>query len=259
MNVPPPSGARLPKWVACAALFCLQPRFGGFGGRCRSATAALVFLLCSQAWGSDYGYNKQAERCMVHRPALAIQSSKEIEMLEANSNEAWRPVVGYEGIYSVSDYGKVRREKYAYGHLAGKILNGDWDRFGYHRVVLFRENQGGRGKERCSSHRLVLSAFVGPANGRQCNHKNGIKNDNRLENLEWVTSSENHRHAFDVLGKIVARGATHCHAKLNEDQVRSIRQRCANGEKQSSLAREFRLNHVTVGDIVRRKNWAWLA
>lgn len=70
------------------------------------------------------------------------------------------------------------------------------DKDGYHKVALSTPD----GPQKHMVHRLVLRAFTG-VSGPQCNHKNGVRNDNRLENLEWMTCSENIRHAFRVLGK----------------------------------------------------------
>ena len=67
---------------------------------------------------------------------------------------------------------------------------------GYQQVALFYKGQ----RKDCYIHDLVATAFVeGWREGLEVNHKNGVKSDNRAENLEWVTASENHQHARDVL------------------------------------------------------------
>ena len=102
--------------------------------------------------------------------------------------EIWRDVVGYEGLYQVSNLGNV------YSVRSKKILKPVTLKIGYSTVVF-------PNKTRVYIHRLVAQAFISnPENKREVNHKNGIRNDNRVDNLEWVTPSENIRHCFDVLG-----------------------------------------------------------
>ena len=92
--------------------------------------------------------------------------------------------------YEVSNQGRVRNAH------TGRVLRPRKHNWGYLRVALYYK---GLCKERFV-HNLVATAFVeGWREGLQVNHKNGVKTDNRAENLEWVTSSENHQHAHDVL------------------------------------------------------------
>jgi len=115
------------------------------------------------------------------------------------TTEDWRPVVGYEGLYSVSSLGRVRRDGFSkYGKPPGTILRTGGLRTGgngYLHIDLHR----GQGPKCVSVHLLVLESFVGPRpEGQYANHRNGVKTDNRLDNLEWVTPSRNSQHAYDT-------------------------------------------------------------
>lgn len=117
--------------------------------------------------------------------------------------EIWKHVVGYKGLYEVSNMGRVRRCYDSWrcpSRIAGKVNS-----HGYTRVNLFK-NKIRRVPE--VAH-LVLRAFIGPrSKGKQSSHLNDIKTDNRLENLRWMTPGENMHLAF-VNGRQNNKGKHH--------------------------------------------------
>lgn len=119
--------------------------------------------------------------------------------IESLPSECWNWIPGYRGSYKVSNLGRVMsvaRRSYGRGAvLSTRILRQRIDGWGY--LVLFLSKNG---KSRpFSVHALVAKAFIKEVNKqKQVNHKNGDKKDNLLSNLEWVTPSENLRHAYSI-------------------------------------------------------------
>lgn len=104
-------------------------------------------------------------------------------------NEIWKPTI-YED-YEVSSLGNIRNK-----HTKKILSLFDKNRMGYFRVCLYKDHK----KKRFLVHRLVAEAFISnPNNKPQVNHKDGNKQNNRLENLEWATNSENQLHSYHVL------------------------------------------------------------
>lgn len=123
--------------------------------------------------------------------------------------ETWMPVVGYEGLYEVSDLGRVRsldRKDPLGRRLRGKMLKLRAHPRGYMQTTLTRDGVCVTKK----IHRLVLEAFVGPCpSGMEACHDNGIRDDNRPSNLRWDTPRAN---AADRIAHGTQRGRsqTHC-------------------------------------------------
>lgn len=110
------------------------------------------------------------------------------------NKETWKDVVGYENLYKVSNYGNVFSVK------NNKILRNNNTTVGYLQVTLSKDN-----KQKCFHvHRLVGISFIeNTKNKKQINHIDGNKTNNKIENLEWATASENGLHSNRVLGNTV--------------------------------------------------------
>lgn len=105
--------------------------------------------------------------------------------------EEWKPVVGYEGYYEASSYGNIRSLPRT--TTKGKVLKQHINsRNGYAYVSLSKNNI----RKTRRVHRLIAAAFWGDSPEMQINHKNGVKTDNRLDNLEYCTQSDNMKHAY---------------------------------------------------------------
>lgn len=109
--------------------------------------------------------------------------------------ETWKDIKGYEGLYQVSNFGMVKSLNYN-GTKEEKLLKNKVESSGYIRLCLMKNGK----RKSVLLHRLVAEAFLeNPENKKEVNHKDGNKENNNVDNLEWVTPSENILHRFRVL------------------------------------------------------------
>lgn len=191
--------------------------------------------------------------------------------------EIWKPIIGYEGVYEVSNLGRLRsldrlvRQTNQWGTIMVRRFPGkpiaSRLRNGYPSVTL----TSGLGVERTVAvHRLVAEAFVvrtDPA-ATFVNHINGQKPDVRAVNLEWVTARGNSQHAVatglypwgDRNGSRTKpsrrpRGIVNSQAKLTDEDVKTIRTLRASGMTLQAIASRFPVNFRSIHGIVNRKTW----
>ena len=174
--------------------------------------------------------------------------------MENNIHEIWKDVVGFEGRYQVSNKGRVksldREIKTVNGSYIwkGRLLSASKIKNRYPNVALCNY-----GKPRSYEiHRLVGLAFIeNPLNKRIVNHINGIKNDNRVENLEWVTHQENMAHAIKT-GLINQNGENSVLSKFTKDDIIKIRKRYSEGVSAYRIAKDLGfVCKATIWNIVK--------
>lgn len=175
-------------------------------------------------------------------------------------NEIWKDVIGYEGRYQVSSLGRVKslaRIKYAKNNgiqqVPEKILIGHTERY---RALSLCNGRSPRPK---LVHRLVAQAFIpNPENKPSINHINGIKTDNRVENLEWCTQKENCVHAFKTGLSKPLKGENAPGAKLKTSDVIEIKRLAALGIDDTTIGKQFNVARTAISRIRNRKRWAHL-
>lgn len=167
--------------------------------------------------------------------------------------EEWRRSPSWPS-YEVSSLGRVRRAVAARGARVGQVLAPYIDPKGYCHVGLRRD----RRRVTVKVHHLVLEAFGSPRPSPRhvTRHGPGGPGDNRLENLCWGTYAENESDKLRDGTNCYARGEQVGSAKLTAGQVADIRARYAvGGITHRALAAEYRVEHSTIGRIVRGQKW----
>ena len=168
--------------------------------------------------------------------------------------EVWVGIKDFESSYEISSFGiprslnrlSINRNKVC--NLKGKILK-KVIRNGYEHIMISSGNLRFVKKV----HRLVAEAFIpNPENKRCVNHKDGNKLNNHVSNLEWVTHSENNKHAYDFNLKKPIIGKKVFTCKLYEKEVLEIR---ASNLTAYKLAKLFCVSKSNIASILHRKSW----
>lgn len=162
--------------------------------------------------------------------------------------EIWENIKGYEGLYQVSNYGRVKRFNKTKRSKPFKILKpGRNIRNGCLYVVLCRKGK----TQSFKIHRLVLETFVGPCPpGMEGCHNNGNPSDNFVDNLRWDThiNNENDKIKHDTL----LSGSRHYLSKFNNNQIVEIRELAGKeGMSQRKIAKIYGVSPTTIYKIIK--------
>lgn len=185
--------------------------------------------------------------------------------MESRVKEEWREIAGTDGLYEVSNKGRVRSKDRIINKFNGSVVCAH--RFKGQILSPFFTGKGylkGQGyltvninHKRRKVHRLVAEAFLcNPEKLPQVNHKDGNKQNNSVENLEWCTNRHNVLHAVEKGLRL--KGEEMHNAKLNSETVLFIREKYICGDKEHGakpLARRFGVSPATIRSIILNKKW----
>lgn len=177
--------------------------------------------------------------------------------------EVWKDIKGYEGVYQVSNMGRVksldRLVEYKNGKNVpkkGRFLKPDIGKSNYGRVTL----RDGEKSNRSFVHRLVALEFLGnPFEGKvlkgktEVNHMDGNTFNNKLTNLEWVTKEENMLHARE--NGFTAHGSINGRAILDDRDISVVRRLYDKGVTQQVLSEAYGVSRANISNIVNVKTW----
>ncbi|MGB3042523.1 MAG: NUMOD4 domain-containing protein [Xanthobacteraceae bacterium] len=185
------------------------------------------------------------------------------DAMVAKALEVWKTIPGWERSYEASTEGNIRsvdravtRPDGSVQKFRGKVLRRSINSKGYLIVSLHDGARQKRGSFRV--HRLVASTFIpNPMNLPEVNHIDSDRTNARVENLEWVTPSQNRYHGYHCGFVVMPRhfGTENNAAKLTYAKADEIRHLHRAGESQRSLGRRFGVHHKTISDIISGKNW----
>ena len=160
--------------------------------------------------------------------------------------ELWLPVVGFEGLYEISSFGRVKSLR------KNRMMKPQNDKNGYKQVCLWKDRKHHTKK----IHRLVLSAFFGPCpGGMECCHSDNDKSNNRIDNLRWDTHRTNQVVDGGARG-IIGKGQDNPMATLTEGIVLSIRRSYSeNPRPHREVAADFGISRRLATRIIGRERW----
>lgn len=174
-----------------------------------------------------------------------LKSTFEIE------GEEWRNIKNFDGDYKISNFGKVKSFKNGSEHILKPCLTEN----GYHRVQLSKNGKSFK----FFVHVLVAQEFIEKIENKNfVNHKDGNKLNNFAENLEWVTHSENQKHAFKTGLHKNPEGSKNPSSKFTYEEIKYIRKNYKQYDREfgkNGLAKKFNVCHTTIFKIISNRSY----
>lgn len=202
--------------------------------------------------------NRFRKPCIECGRKKSIKKYPEINKIEG---EIWKDILGYEGMYQISNKLRVISLKRTLIYKNNKSIqrqqylrNISLGRSGYFCVSLNKEGK----RNEYLLHRLIAIAFIpNPLNLPEVNHKDGNKLNNNIDNLEWCTHKENVIHAFNIGLNKGHFGENHGLSVLTESKVLAIRRLYRINPKfsRNNIAKKLNVKNACIGKIINRKSW----
>jgi len=166
--------------------------------------------------------------------------------------EIWKDIENYEGLYKISNFGNIKAmpKKAGFNNRKEKLLKYKINQFGYLTIGLCKNSK----RKWFMIHRLIANAFISSIKNKpQVNHKDGNKQNNHIDNLEWCTSSENLKHAFKI-GLRNGNGEKHSQHKLKNEDILWIRKNHQDYSREN-LSKKYNISKSNLCLIINNKTW----
>lgn len=172
-------------------------------------------------------------------------------MTTISKNYVLGRIAGFGDRYIITGTGAIFGSRRVPNGRGTRLLKTQISNSGYEMVKLMAEGKC----KACTIHRLVALAFIpNPKNKQFVNHKDGNKLNNCVENLEWVSPSENLKHAYDN-GLMSHKGENNSRSKLKNVDIPVIRERIRNGEMLKTIAKDYNVHYSVISGIMYGKIW----
>lgn len=188
------------------------------------------------------------QRKSICKECESKSKAKPVEIVPDLEGEIWKDIEGFEKIYLVSNLARVKRIMHR-KNPTNTIMTTSLNSNGYHRLSLCLN---GKRYDRILSRLVAIAHIPNPDNKPEVNHLRG-KDDNRACSLEWSTTKENIRHAWDTGLSTSKKGQDANMSKLTEKEVLEIR--AIKGMTKRNIAKLYNIGEAAVGKIINRQRW----
>lgn len=171
--------------------------------------------------------------------------------------ERWKPIKGFEGVYEISDKGKVKSVARKTGtvYRKEKLRKLHYTKCGYLKVRLTHKDKDVTARV----HRLVAEHFLSnPENKETVNHIDGNKSNNDVSNLEWATRAEQMQHAYDLNLRKPLSGEDNPHAVLTNEEAEQIRKEYVKHSRKHgtpALAKKYGVKTSVIQDVISNRTY----